>query len=104
VTRQPCAFDAFPVAYVSLGALKILERAEPDLNRAMLRTFVDVLMDAAADALCGAPCSARTNSSNGYRPGGEAAAPAAILRLRSGSYIPDWLLERRRGAERRSPP
>jgi putative transposase len=31
-----------------------LERAEPDLLRAMLTTFVDALMSAEADAICGA--------------------------------------------------
>jgi len=32
-----------------------LERAEPDLLRSMLRTFIDTLVSAEADALCGAP-------------------------------------------------
>jgi len=48
-----------------------LERAEPDLLRSMLKTFVDALMAAEADALCGAPYGARSeervNSRNGYR-------------------------------------
>ncbi len=38
-----------------------LEHAEPDLLRAMLKTFIDVvLMGAEADALCGASYGART--------------------------------------------
>ena len=49
-----------------------LETAEPDLLRAMLRTFVQALMGAEADAICGAPYGVRTdervNSRNGYRP------------------------------------
>ncbi|MDQ1537408.1 MAG: putative transposase [Actinomycetota bacterium] len=49
-----------------------LERAEPDLLRSMLKTFIEALMGAEADALCGAPYGARTddriNSRNGYRP------------------------------------
>jgi len=49
-----------------------LERAEPDLLRSMLKTLIDALMGAEADALCGAPYGARTeervNSRNGYRP------------------------------------
>jgi putative transposase len=49
-----------------------LERAEPDLLRSMLKTFVEALRSAEADAVCGAPYRARTaervNSRNGYRP------------------------------------
>jgi len=45
-----------------------LERAEPDLYRAMLKTFVGALMGAEADALCGAPYGATAQS----RPGREA--------------------------------
>jgi len=37
-----------------------LERAEPDLLRSMLQTFVQALMGAEADAICGAPYGART--------------------------------------------
>jgi putative transposase len=36
-----------------------LERAEPDLLRVMLKTFVDALMGAEAHAVCGAPYRAR---------------------------------------------
>src|SRR5674536_327165 len=85
-----------------------LEHAEPDLLRAMLKTFIDALMGAEADALCGAPYGARTedrvNSRNGYRARDwdtrARSMEVAIPRLRSGSYFPDWLLERRRRAER----
>ncbi len=49
-----------------------LERAEPDLLRGLLKTFVEALMGAEADALCGAPYGARSpervNSRNCYRP------------------------------------
>ena len=45
--------------------------AEPDLLRALLKTFVEALMGAEADAICGAPYGSRsedrTNSRNGYR-------------------------------------
>ena len=85
-----------------------LERAEPDLLRAMLKTFVEALMGAEADAICGAPYGARseerTNSRNGYRAREwdtrAGTMDVAIPKLRSGSYFPDWLLERRRRAER----
>jgi transposase-like protein len=85
-----------------------LERAEPDLLRAMLKAFVDALMGAEADALCGAPYGARSedrvNSRNGYRSREwdtrAGTMEVAIPKLRTGSYFPDWLLERRRRAER----
>ena len=47
-----------------------LERAEPDLLRSMLSSFIQALMSAEADAVCGAPhghAVERTNSRNGYR-------------------------------------
>jgi transposase-like protein len=48
-----------------------LQRAEPDLLRGMLSTFVLALMSAEADAICGAGYGERsperTNSRNGYR-------------------------------------
>jgi putative transposase len=85
-----------------------IDRAEPDVLRALLKTFVQTLMSAEADAICGAPYGARsddrTNSRNGYRPRDwdtrAGSMELAIPRLRSGSYFPDWLLERRRRAER----
>src|SRR5664279_3419277 len=85
-----------------------LERAEPDLLRAMLKTFVDALMGAEADAVCGAPygarCDDRVNFRNGYRAREwdtrAGTMEVAIPKLRTGSNFPDWLLERRRRAER----
>src|SRR4026208_2039474 len=85
-----------------------LERAEPDLLRSMLSRFVQALMSAEADAICGAPYGERSperpNSRHGYptraldtRTG---SMEVAIPKLREGSYFPDWLLERRRRAER----
>jgi transposase-like protein len=85
-----------------------LERAEPDLLRTMLSTFVQALMSAEADAICGAGygerSSERTNSRNGYRTRDfdtrTGTMEVAIPKLRESSYFPDWLLERRRRAER----
>ena len=85
-----------------------LQRAEPDLLRSMLSTFVQALMSAEADAICGAPYGERsperTNSRNGYRTRDfdtrTGTMEVAIPKLREGSYFPDWLLERRRRAER----
>jgi putative transposase len=85
-----------------------LAQASPDLLRQMLTTFINTLMSAEADAVCGAEygqrSSDRTNVRNGYRPREfdtrAGTLEVAIPKLRSGSYFPDWLLERRRRAER----
>ncbi|MGO4493007.1 IS256 family transposase, partial [Arthrobacter sp. 2YAF22_2] len=84
-----------------------LEQASPDLMRSMLTTFINALMSAEADAVCGAEygarSEARTNSRNGYRHRDfdtrTGTVDVAIPKLRHGSYFPDWLLERRRRAE-----
>jgi transposase-like protein len=70
-------------------------------------TFINALMSAEADATCGAPYGTsspdRVNSRNGYRHRDfdtrVGTLEVAIPKLRSGSYFPDWLLERRRRAE-----
>jgi putative transposase len=85
-----------------------LAQASPDLLRQMLTTFINTLMSAEADAVCGAGygerSEARTNTRNGYRSREfdtrAGTLEVAIPRLRAGSYFPDWLLERRRRAER----
>jgi putative transposase len=84
-----------------------LASASPDLLRSLLATFLDTLMSAEADAICGAPYGMpspdRVNVRNGYRHRDfdtrAGTIDLAIPRLRSGSYFPDWLLERRRRAE-----
>src|SRR3954466_10481579 len=85
-----------------------LAQASPDLLRQMLTTFINTLMSAEADAVCGAEygtrSAERTNHRNGYRAREfdtrAGTLEVAIPKLRSGSYFPDWLLERRRRAER----
>jgi putative transposase len=84
-----------------------LGQASPDLLRQMITTFVQALMGAEADAVCGAEYGVRsderTNTRNGYRhrewDTRAGTIDLAIPKLRSGSYFPDWLLERRRRAE-----
>src|SRR3954467_8020056 len=84
-----------------------LAQASPDLLRQMLRTFINTLMSAEADAVCGAEYGVRsgegTNVRTGSRPGEfdtrAGRWEVAIPKLRAGSYFPDWLLERRRRAE-----
>src|SRR3954449_3781872 len=84
-----------------------LATATPDLLRSLLTTFVDALMSAEADALCGAQYGTispeRVNTRNGYRHRDfdtrAGTLDVAIPKLRQGSYFPDWLLERRKRAE-----
>nr|GLK35414.1 hypothetical protein GCM10017611_22660 [Rhodococcus wratislaviensis] len=65
-------------------------------------------MGAEADSLCGAGFGERsenrTNSRNGYRHRDfdtrAGTLDIAIPKLRQGSYFPDWLLQRRKRAER----
>src|SRR3954469_23487100 len=81
---------------------------EPDLLRAMVQSMANALMSAEADAICGAEYGERSeervNSRNGYRSREwdtrAGTMELAIPKLRSGSYFPDWLLDRRRRAER----
>ena len=84
-----------------------LAQASPDLLRAMVTTFAEALMGAEADPICGAAygerSEERTNIRNGCRRRDwytrAGSISLAIPKLRQGSYFPDWLLERRRGAE-----
>jgi putative transposase len=85
-----------------------LTACHPDVLREPLATFIHTLMGAEADALCGAGygerTSNRTNQRNGYRQRQfdtrTGTLDLAIPKLRHGSYFPDWLLERRKRAER----
>ena len=85
-----------------------LATASPDLLRGLLSTFIHVLMDAETDAVCGASyrqrSDERTNSRNGHRHRDfdtrAGTIDVGIPKLRHGSYFPDWLLERRKRAER----
>lgn len=85
-----------------------LSQASPDLLRELLTLFINTLMSAEADVVCGAAYGTvspdRTNRRNGYR-GREFDTRAgtldlAVPKLRSGTYFPEWLLERRKRAER----
>src|SRR4051794_1804105 len=98
----PSSIDPTRFLHEQLGS------ASPDLLRQMLTTFMNTLMSAEADAVCGAPYGEsspeRTNVRNGYRvrefDTRAGTLDVAIPKLREGSYFPDWLLERRRRAER----
>ena len=85
-----------------------LAQASPDLLRELLGTFINTLLSAEADAVCGAEYGAtspeRVNRRNGYRHRDfdtrAGTIDVAIPKLRQGSYFPEWLLERRKRAER----
>jgi hypothetical protein len=74
-----------------------LESASPDLLRELLSTFIEVLMSAEADAICGAPYATsspeRVNVRNGYRHRDfdtrAGTLDVAIPKLRSGSAARD---------------
>lgn len=84
-----------------------LAQASPDLMRDLLSTFIDALLSAEADAVCGAGWGQvsddRVNRRNGYRHRDldtrVGTIDVAVPKLRSGSYFPEWLLTRRRRAE-----
>jgi putative transposase len=75
--------------------------------RSMLSSFISGIMSAGADTICGAPygmpSADRVNVRNGYRHRDfdtrAGTLDMALPKLRSGSYFPDWLPERRRRAE-----
>ena len=63
-----------------------LERAEPDLLRSMLKTFVEALMSTEADALCGAEYGSRSPERVITRKGiGRGSGTPGPARLRWGS-------------------
>lgn len=84
-----------------------LAQASPDLLRELLGTFINTLLSAEADSVCGADYGQsspeRVNSRNGYRHRDfdtrAGTLDVAIPKLRTGSYFPEWLLERRTRAE-----
>jgi transposase-like protein len=86
----------------------VLASASPDLLREMIKGFAQRMMDAEVEQLCGAGygevSAERVNSRNGYRrrewDTRAGTVELAIPKLRQGSYYPEWLLERRRRAER----
>jgi putative transposase len=84
-----------------------LSQASPDLLREMLSTFINALLSADADQVCGASYGTvsddRVNRRNGYRHRDfdtrAGTLDVKIPKLRQGTYFPEWLLERRRRAE-----
>ena len=105
--RSATRWPQDPVSTYQAWLEEQLAQASPDLLRVMVATFVQALMGAEADAVCGAAygerSGERTNTRNGYRrrewDTRAGSIGLAIPKLRQGSYFPDWLLERRRRAE-----
>ena len=85
-----------------------LAQASPDLLRELLTVFLNTLMSAQADSVCGAAYGQsspeRVNQRNGYRAREfdtrAGTMELSVPKLRQGTYFPDWLLERRKRAER----
>src|SRR5690625_1777732 len=85
-----------------------LAQTSPDMLRELMTTMINGLMSADAEAVCGAGygqvSAARVYSRNGYRTRRcdtrVRSLDIAIPKLRQGTYFPEWLLERRRRAER----
>ena len=84
-----------------------LAEASPDLMRSLLQSIINALLSADADAVVGAewgrPTPGRTSQRNGYRHRDldtrVGSIDVAVPKLRSGTYFPVWLLERRKRSE-----
>jgi len=87
---------------------KHLEAANGDQLREMVKLMAEGLMDAEAQARCGAeygqPSAERVNQRNGYRTRRwdtrVGSIELAVPKLRQGSYYPEWLLQHRKRSER----
>ncbi|STX15470.1 Transposase and inactivated derivatives [Kocuria rosea] len=86
-----------------------LSDASPDLMRSLLQTVINALLSADAEAVVGAewgkPTPTRSAQRNGYRhrelDTRLGTIDVAVPKLRTGTYFPEWLLERRKRALRR---
>ena len=84
-----------------------LSQASPDLMRSLLQHMINALLSADADAVCGAQWGQqdpqRHTQRNGYRhrplDTRVGTIDVAIPKLRSGTYFPEWLLQRRKRSE-----
>src|SRR3954451_23258304 len=78
-----------------------LAQASPDLLRELLQTFINTLLSAEADSVCGAAYGTsspeRVNQRNGYRHRDfdtrAGTVDVAVPKLAPGSFFPEWLLE-----------
>ena len=85
---------------------ELLSQASPDLMRQVLQNFINQILSAQADQICGAEYAsvsdARVNTRNGYRDLDTRVSTIDVdmPKLRTGSFFLDWLLEQRTRAER----
>lgn len=85
-----------------------LAQASPDLMRDLLTMFINTILSAQADAVCGAEYRSRTedrvNRRNGYRhrelDTRMGTIDVAVPKLREGTFFPEWLLQRHSRAEK----
>ena len=102
MTADPNHID--PTAYIE----ELLTQASPDLMRQMLADFINQILSAQADSVCGAEYATvspdRINKRNGYRhrqlDTRVGSIDVAVSKLRTGAFFPDWFLERRSRTER----
>ena len=81
-----------------------LSQASPDLMRSLLQHVINALLSADADTVCGAQWGQqdpqRQARRNGYRyrplDTRVGTIDVAIPKLRSGTYFPEWSLQRRK--------
>lgn len=84
-----------------------LSQASSDLMRSLLQHVINTLLSADADTVCGAQWGQqdpqRHTRRNGYRyrplDTRVGTIDVAIPKLRSGTYFPEWLLQRRKRSE-----
>ncbi|AQP47812.1 IS256 family transposase [Tessaracoccus aquimaris] len=86
---------------------QLLGQSSPDLLRDLLEGFVNTILPAQADGVCGAEYQARSddrvNQRNGYRhrrlDTRLGSIDVAVPKLRRGSFFPEWLLQRQKRSE-----
>ncbi len=86
---------------------KAVVDASPDLFRTLLQTTINMLLSADADQVVGAeygvPTPGRVAQRSGYRTRPldtrVGTIDVQVPKLRSGTYLPEWLLERRKRSE-----
>lgn len=77
---------------------ELLSQDSPDLMRQMLQGFINQILSAQADQICGADYATvsynRTSTRNGYRHRDldtrVGTVDVAVPKLRTGSFFPDW--------------
>lgn len=103
-TRAASSYSIDPTTCLD----ELLAQASPDLMREMLQGFINQILSAQADQVCGADyatvSNTRTNVRNGYHRSDldtrVGTIDVAVPKLRTGLFFPDRLLERRSRAER----